>query len=184
MVLAEALGQTEWNFALLMTQKARELGMKNTIFRNPHGLPDNKQHTTAFDMARLAIALRRDFPEYYQYFSTTEMTYNGVNYTTHNRVLTRYEGADGIKTGYIRASGFNLVTSVRRDGFNLVGVVMGGKSSGSRDQEMIYLLDRTFARLENQKNSVAGSSTEFPEDGSSRISVHDGEEMAFYKAAQ
>ncbi len=183
MVLAEAIGKTEWNFALLMTQKARELGMKNTIFRNPHGLPDGKQHTTAYDMARLAIALRRDFPEYYQYFSITEMSHNGVNYTTHNRVLTRYDGADGIKTGYIRASGFNLVTSARRHGFNLVGVVMGGKSSASRDEEMINLLDRTFARLENQKNSVAGGQVNDP-DGSSQISVAIGEEVAFYKVTQ
>ncbi|MFO0388507.1 MAG: D-alanyl-D-alanine carboxypeptidase family protein [Alphaproteobacteria bacterium] len=178
-VLAEAIGQTEWNFGLLMTQKARELGMKSTIFRNPHGLPDSKQHTTAYDMARLAIALRRDFPEYYKYFSTTEMSYNGVNYTTHNRVLTRYQGADGIKTGYIRASGFNLVTSAKRSGFNLVGVVMGGTSSSARDQDMINLLDRTFAQLESQKNSMAGNNG--GQDDSSQLSMDGTEEVAFYK---
>lgn len=156
-VLAEAIGKTEWNFALMMTQKARELGMKNTIFRNPSGLPDAAQHTTAYDMARLAIALRRDFPDYYHYFRTSEFTYKGTRYTGHNRVMARYNGVDGIKTGYIRASGFNLVTSARKDGMNLVAVVMGGKTAQARDDEMISLLDRSFAELANQRrNNVAG----------------------------
>lgn len=159
MVLAEAIGKTEWNFALMMTRKARELGMNNTVFRNPNGLPDTKQYTTAFDLARLAIALRRDFPGYYPYFSIEEMTYNGVNYTSHNHVLVDYPGADGLKTGYTRASGFNLVTSAKRDGFNLVGVVMGGDTAKERDREMINLLDRTFARLNAQKESIAERSS-------------------------
>lgn len=152
-VLAEAIAGTEWNFALQMTKKARELGMKNTVFRNPNGLPDNKQHTTAFDMARLAIALRRDFPEYYRYFSVQSFEYNGVTYPGHNRVMARYEGADGVKTGFIRASGFNLVTSVRRDNYNIVAVIMGGVSANSRDNQMIAMLDRTFAQLESNKKS-------------------------------
>jgi D-alanyl-D-alanine carboxypeptidase len=152
-VLAEALGGTEWNFALNMTQKARELGMKNTIYRNANGLPDDKQHSTAYDQARLAIALRRDFPEYYHYFSLEDFNYNGVNYTTHNRVMQRYPGADGVKTGYIRASGFNLVTSVKRDGYNLVAVILGGTTSNGRDNQMMALLDRTFANLDSRKKS-------------------------------
>lgn len=155
MVLAEGIGGTEWNFALMMTQKARELGMDNTVFRNPSGLPDNKQHTTAFDMAKLAIALRRDFPEFYPYFKLQNFTYNGVEYPGHNKVMARYPGADGVKTGYIRASGFNLVTSVRRDGYTLVAVVMGGQSAAMRDSQMVDLLDRTFANLENSANKVA-----------------------------
>ena len=126
MVLAERLGGTEWNFALMMTQKARELGMENTIFRNPNGLPDDKQYTSAFDMARLGIALRRDFPQQYHYFSDTSFNFNGKTYTGHNRLLGTYAGADGIKTGFIRASGFNLVTSVKRGNQQLVAVVMGG----------------------------------------------------------
>jgi D-alanyl-D-alanine carboxypeptidase len=156
-VLAEAIGGTEWNFALLMNKKARELGMHNTMFRNPNGLPDNKQHTTAYDMARLAIALRRDFPEYYPFFKLQEFSYGGVSYNTHNHVMERYDGADGVKTGYINASGFNLVTSVRRDGYMLVAVVMGGTSASARDNYMIGLLDRTFADLQSKKNSVAGA---------------------------
>ena len=154
-VLAEAIGKTEWNFSLMMTRKARELGMNHTVFRNPHGLPDNKQYTTAYDMARLAIALRRDFPRYYPYFSLQEMDYNGVNYTSHNKVLKNYPGADGLKTGYIRVSGFNLVTSAKRHGFNLVAVVLGGDSSKQRDEKMMDLLDRTFARLNAQKKRLA-----------------------------
>ena len=155
MVLAEAIGGTEWNFAVMMTQKARELGMSKTVFRNPSGLPDNKQHTTAYDMARLAIALRRDFPEYYPYFKLHSFTYNGVEYPSHNRVMGRYPGADGVKTGYIRASGFNLVTSVQKDGYNIVAVVMGGQTASARDNQMIQLLDQTFATLERKSNSVA-----------------------------
>lgn len=148
-VLAEALGGTTWNFALMMTTKARALGMKNTVFRNPNGLPDNQQYTTAYDMARLGIALRRDFPEYYHFFKLQSFVHNGITYPGHNRVMQRYDGADGIKTGYIRASGFNLVTSVKKDGYNLVGVIMGGTSATARDDAMINMLDRTFAQLES-----------------------------------
>jgi len=155
MVLAEAIGQTQWNFALLMTKKARQLGMKNTIFKNPNGLPDTQQKTTAYDMARLGIALRRDFPEYYHYFSIREFSYNGVNYVTHNHVLERYNGADGIKTGYIRASGFNLVTSVKRGKYNIVAVVMGGSTANGRNNQMMALLDRTFVELERKNSGVA-----------------------------
>ena len=155
MVLGEALGKTEFNFALMMTQKARELGMKNTVFRNPSGLPDNKQHTTAFDMARLAIALRRDFPEYYHYFKMTSFEWNGVTYPGHNHVMERYPGVDGVKTGFIRASGFNLVTSAKKDGHSIVAVIMGGSTVASRDNQMCDLLDRTFDELESKGKNVA-----------------------------
>ena len=159
-VLAEALGGTTWNFALMMTQKARALGMKNTVFRNPNGLPDNQQYTTAYDMAKLGIALRRDFPEYYPMFKITSFSYDGVTYPGHNRVMQRYDGVDGIKTGYIRASGFNLVTSVKKDGYNLVAVIMGGSSAAARDNAMIDMLDRTFAQLENTQKTMTKSSEE------------------------
>ncbi|MDX1974877.1 MAG: D-alanyl-D-alanine carboxypeptidase family protein [Rickettsiales bacterium] len=155
MVLAETLGGTEWNFALMMTKKAHELGMKDTVFRNPSGLPDDRQYTTAYDMARLGIALRRDFPEYYPYFKLKSFSYNGITYPTHNRVMLRFPGADGLKTGYIRASGFNLVTSVKRDSYNIVAVVMGGSSSSARDDQMIAMLQHTFAELEGKKNHLA-----------------------------
>lgn len=149
-VVAENLGKSEWNFARLMTAKASALGMKNTIFRNPHGLPDPRQHTTAYDMVILGKALKRDFPQYYPYFNTRSFTYNGVTYATHNRVMTRYQGTDGIKTGYIRASGFNVVTSVNRHGHKLIAVVMGGITAQSRDDHMIALLNRTYAQLDTK----------------------------------
>ena len=146
-VLAEGIGKSEWNFAVRMTSKASELGLEHTVFRNPHGLPDSKQVTTARDMAKLGLALKRDFPQYYDYFKTTSFSHKGRTYTTHNHVMKDYDGVDGIKTGYIRASGFNLVTSAHKDGYNLVAVVMGGVTSKRRDNHMKSLLDRSFTQL-------------------------------------
>lgn len=158
-VLAEALGGTVWNFSLLMTKKARALGMKNTVFRNPNGLPDSQQYTTAYDMAKLGIALRRDFPEYYHLFKLRSFSHNGITYPGHNKVMERYDGADGIKTGYINASGFNLVTSVKKDGYNIVAVIMGGTTAAARDKEMMRMLDRTFAKLENGQRTISKNQT-------------------------
>ncbi len=166
-VLAETLGGTTWNFALMMTQKARALGMKDTVFRNPNGLPDNQQYTSAYDMAKLGIALRRDFPEYYHFFKVQSFAYNGITYPGHNRVMQRYDGVDGIKTGYIRASGFNLVTSIKKDGYNLVAVIMGGSSATSRDDAMINMLDRTFAKLETTQKTIS----ENQDDDSTKTSI-------------
>lgn len=146
-VVAEALGGDVEGFARKMTAKARALGMNGTVFKNPNGLPNGAQYTTARDMAKLGIALKRDFPRYYRYFSTLQFSHNGVTYYTHNRVMLRYAGVDGIKTGYIGASGFNLVSSVTRGGRPLVGVVMGGGSGGWRDNRMIQLLDGTYTTL-------------------------------------
>ena len=155
--LGESLGQTQWNFALMMTNKARELGMRDTVFKNPNGLPDDSQHTSAFDMARLGIALRRDFPDYFAYFKTLRFDYDGITYTTHNRVMLRYDGVDGIKTGFIRASGFNLVTSASKNGHNLVAVIMGGSSATARDDQMIDLLDQSFAELGSKRSHSAAN---------------------------
>ncbi|MEX0808754.1 MAG: D-alanyl-D-alanine carboxypeptidase family protein [Dongiaceae bacterium] len=146
MVVAEELGGNEADFARLMTERARQLGMNNTVFRNPHGLPNKAQVTTAQDMATLARALMFDFPGFYHYFSTTSFTYNGVTYKSHNRLMQRYAGADGLKTGYIRASGFNLAFSAVRDGRRLIGIVIGGQSAASRDDQMANLMDEAFAR--------------------------------------
>ncbi len=146
-VLAEAIGGSENNFANIMTNTAAKLGMNNTTFKNASGLPNLKQKTTAYDMARLAIALRRDYPQYYPMFSRTEFVYRGRRFLTHNRVTIKYKGADGLKTGFIGASGFNLVTSAKRNGMSIVGVVMGGRSAKVRDQEMMKLLDKSFYRL-------------------------------------
>lgn len=145
-VVAEALGGSEEHFARMMTDKARELGMTRTTFRNANGLPDSGQVTTARDMATLSLRLMQDFPGYYHYFSRTRFDWKGNAITGHNRLLTHYPGADGMKTGFIRASGFNMATSAVRDGRRLVSVVMGGFTAASRDAHMADLLDRGFVR--------------------------------------
>jgi D-alanyl-D-alanine carboxypeptidase len=146
-VVAEAIGGTESEFAVLMTNKARALGMNSTTFRNASGLPNKGQLTTARDMARLAQALQRHFPEYYKLFSTRSFSYKGRSYPNHNRLLRTYKGTDGVKTGYTHASGYNLVASVVRGDRRLIAVVFGGKTSRSRDKHMMKLLDRGFAEV-------------------------------------
>ncbi len=146
-VMAEALGGKETSFARMMTKKARSLGMKRTSFRNASGLPNRGQLSTARDMSKLAQALLRDYPKYYKYFSTKSFTYAGRTYRNHNKLLKNYEGTDGIKTGYIRASGFNLVASVKRKNRRLIAVVFGGRTSRSRDKHIKKLLDRSFKKL-------------------------------------
>ena len=150
-VVAEALGRTERRFALLMTAKARTLGMSRTTFRNASGLPHRGQLSTARDVAKLAQKIIQRFPHYYYFFSLSAFRFGGNTYRTHNKVLTSYPGADGMKTGYINASGYNLVTSARRGGHRLIGVIFGGNSSRSRDRLMKRLLDRGFAQRRNQQ---------------------------------
>ena len=144
-VLAEALGGTEINFAQMMTARARELGMTRTTFRNASGLPNRGQKSTARDMSMLARALINNLPDYYGYFSVPTFRYKGRKYSNHNSLLKDYAGTDGIKTGYIRASGFNLVASTERDGVRLIGVVFGGKTADRRDRQMRSLLNRSWA---------------------------------------
>jgi D-alanyl-D-alanine carboxypeptidase len=139
--LAQHIGGTEANFARLMTAKARAIGMSNTTFRNASGLPDEAQVTTARDMLTLALRLQDDFPRHYKVFATQSFTYAGKTYRNHNALIARYRGTDGIKTGYTRASGFNLVSSVRRDGKHVVAAVIGGKTAGIRNTRMRALLD-------------------------------------------
>jgi D-alanyl-D-alanine carboxypeptidase len=148
-MVAEKIGGTESKFARMMTNKARYLGMMKTTFRNASGLPNSQQRSTARDMGRLAIALRRDFPHYYKYFSRKGFSWRGRYYHTHNNMLGNYKGADGMKTGYIKASGYNLVTSAKRNGKRLVGVVFGGRTAASRDRHMRKLLNLGFQRLQN-----------------------------------
>ncbi|GAB2727330.1 D-alanyl-D-alanine carboxypeptidase [Halomonas garicola] len=145
-VLAEAVGGSEERFARKMTQKARELGMHDTTFRNASGLPDSQQATTARDLLTLAVHVMQDFPQYYHYFGLQTFAYRGKTHSSHNRLVKNYPGADGLKTGFIRASGFNVATTAVHDGRRMVGVVMGGFSSKSRDTHMTDLLDRSFAR--------------------------------------
>jgi D-alanyl-D-alanine carboxypeptidase len=143
-VVAERLGGSEEAFAQKMTAKARELGMTSTTFKNASGLPNKEQKTSARDMAMLGMALKQHHAQYYHYFKTTQFTHNGRTYKTHNRVLLNYPGADGLKTGFINASGFNVVSSVKRNNKHLIGVVMGGSSGAQRDQRMMSLFDRAL----------------------------------------
>ena len=157
-VLAEGLGGSEEAFARMMTERARGLGMHRTVFQNASGLPDANQVTTARDMAVLGRALIYDFPQYYPYFSTRSFVFAGHVQPSHNHILDTYEGADGIKTGFIRASGFNLVASAKREGHRLVGVVFGGQSQPWRDHQMARLLDQGFARdalAQTQRASIS-----------------------------
>jgi D-alanyl-D-alanine carboxypeptidase len=146
-VVAEAIGGSEANFATLMTAKARTLGMKGTVYRNASGLPNPGQVSTARDQALLSRALIRQHARYYRYFATRNFEWNGQHIASHNRLMLNYPGADGIKTGYIAASGFNLAASAVRDGRRLIGVVFGGDTAGWRDRRMAQLLDSGFARL-------------------------------------
>lgn len=171
MVLAEAIGGSENRFADMMTEQARALGMTHSAFHNPNGLPDPRQVTTARDMAVLGHALIYHYPQFYPYFSTTSFAYAGVNHGNHNHLMQRYEGMDGIKTGYIRASGFNLVASAMRGHTRLIGVVFGGHSTTARDNQMALLLDHGFQQdNEEQRSPRMASETaspDFPQGDSS-----------------
>lgn len=138
--VAEHLGGTENNFASMMTAKARSLGMSKTVFRNASGLPNSSQVTTARDMARLGIALQEHFPREFAYFKTREFKFGKSVFSNHNRLLGNVKGVDGIKTGYTRASGFNLVSSVNTGGRSIVAVVLGGRSGASRNAQMTKLI--------------------------------------------
>lgn len=140
--VAETLAGSEEAFGQMMTLKARELGMTSTVFTNPSGLPDPRQVTTATDMARLGLALIRDFPEEYKLFASRGMTFRGMKFRGHNAFLVQYPGAEGIKTGFTNASGYNIVTAASNGERRLVGVVLGADSANARTQEMITLFDR------------------------------------------
>jgi D-alanyl-D-alanine carboxypeptidase len=152
-VVAEALAGSEPAFAKLMTRKAQALGMSRTVYKNASGLPDDDQVTTARDQSTLGRAVQERFPRYYKYFSTRSFTFRGQSIGNHNHLLGRVEGVDGIKTGYIRASGFNLVTSVHRGNRYLVAVVMGGSSAGSRDARMRELISEKIALASTKRSA-------------------------------
>ncbi len=153
-------GGSEATFAKRMTRVARQIGMRRTTFKNASGLPNPAQVTTARDMATLGLHLMRDFPQYYPYFRSTAFVYNGRVIRGHNRLVGRFPGTDGIKTGYINASGYNLVTSTKRGGKRVVGVVLGARSSGSRNAYMMTIIARAMAKARdgNTIAAVAGSS--------------------------
>lgn len=158
--IAESIGGDEDNFARLMTLKAHSLGMTDTHFANASGLPNDAQITTAHDLAILGRAIQERFPHYYHYFSTHAFYYHGATIMNHNHLLDRVEGMDGIKTGYTRASGFNLLTSVKRNGRYIVAVVLGGASAGSRDRIMADLIEDQIGNAATIRTaSYAGSGT-------------------------
>jgi D-alanyl-D-alanine carboxypeptidase len=158
--VAENLAGSEKEFAQRMTRTARAIGMTRTTFANASGLPNPRQVTTARDMATLGLRLMRDYPQYYPYFRTRSFVYEGRTIRGHNRLLGTYDGTDGIKTGYINASGFNLVSSVRRGDKRLVGVVLGGRTGASRDAYMKQMLTKNFGKARSGKTiaALAGSS--------------------------
>ncbi len=151
-VIAENIGGSEVNFAQLMTRKARAIGMSHTVYKNASGLPDPGQITTARDLATLGRAVQSRFPKYYPYFATRSFNYDGEVIGNHNHLLGRVEGVDGIKTGFTRTSGFNLLTSAKLDGHHIVGVVMGGRTGPSRDNTMAKLVETYLP-----KSSATGS---------------------------
>ena len=152
-VVAEAIAGDEETFAAMMTRKARALGMSRTIYKNASGLPNEQQITTARDQSILGRAIQERFPKYYKYFQTRSFTFRGQSIGNHNNLLGRVEGVDGIKTGYIRASGFNLVTSLHRGNRYMVAVVMGGSSAGSRDARMRELISQTVTTASTKRTA-------------------------------
>lgn len=146
-VLAEGLGYSEENFAKTMTLVAKELGMKNTTFKNASGLPNRQQKTTARDMAILAAAMYHHFPQYYQLFSLKKFSYQGKTYYTHNHILKSFEGADGMKTGFTNAAGFNIVTSAEREGQRVIAVTMGHRTLKARDKKVVQMMEQGLTKL-------------------------------------
>jgi len=149
-VLAEAIGGSETNFAHMMNVQAKKLGMSRTTFRNASGLPHKEQKSTAHDLAILAKALKRDFPSFFPWFTVTSFAYNGKTYKSHNRVVQNYEWATGLKTGFTNASGFNIATTAKKDGRHLVGIVLGENTAKERDKLVVSLLNQSF-----DKNSAS-----------------------------
>ncbi len=161
-VVAEALAADEPAFAAAMTMRAAGLGLTATRFNNASGLPDAGQITTARDMARLAFALRRDFPQFFHYFSETRFRWGSTTHTTHNTLVGRVEGVTGLKTGYIRASGFNIAVTAERSGRPLVAVVMGGASSGARDAHARELIEAAYTAMEARDTGVRLAALNIP----------------------
>jgi D-alanyl-D-alanine carboxypeptidase len=158
-VVGENLSGTESAFAARMTRKAREIGMSRTHYANASGLPNPSQVTTARDQATLGLRLMRDYPQYYPYFRAKSFTFRGRTIRTHNGLVLRYRGTDGIKTGYINASGYNLVTSTKRNDKRLVGVVIGGRTASQRNSYMVSMLNSVFSKAKSGNTIAAAAGT-------------------------
>lgn len=147
-VVAERLGGTEQRFATLMTAKAEAMGMESTTFKNASGLPNSQQLSTARDMSVLAERLLQDHADYYGYFANTKFSWGRANYRNHNKLIGKVSGVDGIKTGYTRASGFNLMASAKRRGRRVVAIMFGGSTARSRDQHVSDLIEAAYKSFE------------------------------------
>ena len=154
-VLAEHFAPTEADFAVLMTNTARKLGMSHTTFKNASGLPNTQQKTTARDMAVLAMAVYHHFPQYYKWFSAKSFQYKGRTIGGHNYILKTFAGADGMKTGYTAASGYNIITSAKRSGKRVIAVTMGHNSVGERDKKVSRMMDKGLTHMQKGEINVA-----------------------------
>jgi D-alanyl-D-alanine carboxypeptidase len=152
--VGEAVGGSEERFAQMMTAKAQSLGMSRTFYANASGLPDARQVTTAHDLILLGRSIQERFPRYYAYFSTHQFTFRGKTMGNHNRLLGQVEGMDGIKTGYTNASGFNLLSSVKRGNRRIISVVLGGKSAAGRDRIMANLIEEHLDSASPNKTTM------------------------------
>ena len=180
-VVAEAIGGSEEEFAKLMTMKAGALGMLGTTYVNASGLPAEAQITTARDQAVLGRAIQHRFPVYYQYFATPSFRYKGAEMRNHNNLLGQVKGVDGIKTGYTEASGYNLTSSVRRDEKHIVAVVLGGTSNGARDARMRQLIEAHISQASTQRTApiiVEASGQENPhQENPHQDNAHQGDAL-------
>ena len=154
-VLAEALGGSEDKFAAIMTKTARDLGMKHTTFKNASGLPHKDQKTTARDMAILGSAVYHHFPEYYKMFSITKFQYNGLTFYNHNHLLKKFQGTDGMKTGYTAAAGYNIVTSAERNGKRVIAVTMGHNTIKERDYKVAQMMANGLKKIKGKSTTTS-----------------------------
>jgi D-alanyl-D-alanine carboxypeptidase len=161
-MVAERLGGSEARFASAMTARARELGMTETRFANASGLPDTRHRTTARDMATLGQALWHDYPQHYHVFQTPSFAWRRGSGRNHNRLLGQVEGVDGIKTGYTRASGFNLATMAERDGRRVIVVVLGGETAAARDAQVAYLIEGAYQEFARRADPNAAAFASLP----------------------
>ena len=153
-VVAEGISGSESQFATRMTKKARDIGMRNTVFYNASGLPNRRQLTTARDLATLSRRLMQDFPQHFHFFSEKSFTWNGRTYRTHNSLVRTFDGATGLKTGYTHRSGYNLATSAERDGHRLIGIVLGGRTSRTRDAHMRSIMTQSYAKIKGKPSLI------------------------------
>lgn len=164
-VLAEHFAPTEADFAVLMTNTAHKLGMNHTTFKNASGLPNKQQKTSARDMAILAMAVYHHFPQYYKWFSAKSFQYKGRTIGGHNYILKTFAGADGMKTGYTAASGYNIITSAKRSGKRVIAVTMGHNSVGERDKKVSKMMDRGLVHMQKGDVDVATLTNEIDGKG-------------------